>query len=109
MITPTHGREHRLRRIYDVFRAQTHADREWLILDDSAEPSAFFTALRDEQVRYRHLPERMSIGAKRNVLVGLAAGPGIVHFDDDDWYAPHYLETMAHRLEDHDFVKLGAW
>jgi glycosyltransferase involved in cell wall biosynthesis len=109
VITPTHGREHRLRRLYDVFTAQTHADREWLILDDSPEPSAFFTALRDARVHYWHVPERTSIGEKRNVLVGRATGSGIVHFDDDDFYAPHYLETMAQKLEAYDFVKLGAW
>jgi hypothetical protein len=36
----------------------------------------------------------MTIGAKRNALVKEAKGDILIHFDDDDHYAPHYVESM---------------
>lgn len=109
MVTPTHGREDRLRRLLARFKAQTHRDRELLILDDSRDPSPFFTALRDPEVRYLHDPERRSIGAKRNLLAAESTGDLIVHFDDDDHYAPAYLTRIAELQGSADFFTLSAW
>ena len=34
----------------------------------------------------------------------------IAHFDDDDYYAPNYLETMIEPIrQGHDLVKLSRW
>ena len=78
---------------------QTVQDFEWLILDDGPAPSAFFAGLKDPRIHYQHYTgPRLTIGEKRNRLVRLAAGGAIVHFDDDDFYAPNYLEFMAARL-----------
>lgn len=109
VVTPTRNREPMLMRAYDHFCAQTLPDIEWLIFDDSEHPSAFFTSLADPRVTYVHQTERISIGEKRNKLISIAQGELIAHFDDDDYYAPNYLETMAAHLEHHDFVKLSAW
>ena len=54
VITPTFGRERYLPGLYRNFAEQTHADRELLIHDDSAAPSAFFAALGDPRVSYVH-------------------------------------------------------
>jgi hypothetical protein len=53
----------------------------------------------------------MTIGAKRNQLVAEARGEIVAHFDDDDYYAPAYLDTMVGLLESHgaDFVKLSSY
>ncbi len=42
-------------------------------------------------VRYLQLPQRASIGAKRNLACAEARGELIAHWDDDDWYAPARL------------------
>lgn len=107
LITPTHGREHYLRLQYGCLaRLQWH-NLEWLILDDSPQPSAFFSDLQDPAVHYRHSGERLSIGAKRNALVAAASGEIIMHFDDDDYYAPGYVAQMVAWLEEGaDLVKL---
>lgn len=109
VITPTFNRESYLIRLYAYFKAQTYPDKELLIWDDSPEPSPFFSRLEDEEVWYIHQPQRITVGEKRNYLVERASGDYIAHFDDDDFYAPTYLETMARHLAEHDFVKLGAW
>ncbi|MFL9995685.1 glycosyltransferase family A protein [Paraburkholderia sediminicola] len=112
VITPTANRESLLPAISRCVRNQ-QIDWEWLILDDSDEPSIYMQALAasDARVRYYHSGTRMSIGAKRNYLIGEARGSVIAHFDDDDYYAPHYLSGMVSMLEDNgaDLIKLSAF
>jgi glycosyltransferase involved in cell wall biosynthesis len=109
VITPTFGRERYLPSLYRGFAAQTHADRELLVLDDSPTPSAFFAALSDTRVRYRHEARRLTIGEKRNQLIEAARGEIVAFFDDDDCYAPAYLAAMLASLGDATFIKLSGW
>lgn len=109
VITPTYRREADLIRQYANFKAQTYPMKEWMILDDSPAPSSFFLALSDPEVRYIYSPIRLSVGEKRNLLIEKASGFYIAHFDDDDYYAPQYLKTMARHLKTLDFIKLSAW
>lgn len=111
IITPTFERARFHARIAACVQAQTLADLEWLVLDDSATPSPVLTALDDPRLRYTHLPQRMTIGDKRNLLAEQAKGETILHFDDDDWYAPGYAEAMAGVLDRHDldFCNLRGW
>ena len=112
IITPTYQREKQLRLQYRAVSEQTEPDFEWLILDDSPEPSTYFsTTLTDDRVHYCHLKDRISIGAKRNLLNERARGEIIVHFDDDDYYSKDYLTTMAKCFDDSstDIAKLSGW
>lgn len=111
VITPTFQREVYLRNLLACFTSQTHREAELLILDDSPEPASLFRSgeVEDLRVRYFHSAERLSIGEKRNRLLRASSGEVIVHFDDDDYYAPIYLERMLQALDGLDFVKLGSW
>lgn len=109
VICPTRNRHDRHPLLYSAFASQSYSDRELLLFDDSAKPSPFFRELRDERVRYYHRPGKNSIGMKRNELINLAKGEIIAHFDDDDYYAASYLETMLHSLGDASFIKLSKW
>jgi len=48
---------------------------------------------------------------KRNLLASAARGRWIAHFDDDDYYAPNYLEHMLGngREQSADLIKLVTW
>lgn len=109
IVTPTYNRSAFLPRLYRLFAAQTHADCELVILDDSPQPTGFFDRLTDERVRYVHRPERLPLGIKRNILGELATGEVILHFDDDNYYSPTYIETMLNVLGDGDFASLSGW
>jgi glycosyltransferase involved in cell wall biosynthesis len=99
IITPTGRRDALLQLQHANVLRQTLQDFEWLILDDSPQPSSHFTALTDPRIRYRHQEgPRLTIGEKRNRLIAEAKGGIIAHFDDDDFYTPRYLEFMAARL-----------
>jgi len=111
IVTPTYGRASFLSETRRWVLAQTHANFEWLILDDSPEPNPLFAPGGDPRIRYLHVPERLSVGDKRNRLAAAARGQYIAHFDDDDYYAPRYLESMVGALEAQgaDFVHLCSW
>lgn len=111
IITPSFNRQALLEAQHGIVSAQTVGDFEWLILDDSPHPSAYFTGLEDPRVRYTHMSERMMVAAKRNWLCERAKAPVIAQFDDDDYYAPNYLAVMLARLEQTgaDITKLSAW
>ncbi|WP_236198392.1 glycosyltransferase family 2 protein [Pseudomonas pseudonitroreducens] len=111
IITPTWNREKLLPTTYRAFKSQSYSPLEWIVVDDSEQPSAFMTSLNDPRVIYRHLPARTSIGEKRNIAIELANGEIISHFDDDDIYAKDYINAMLSQMQNHgpDFVKLSAF
>ena len=112
IITPTYGREALLPLAYRMYASQQDsAAREWVVIDDSPQPSQFMQNLADPSVRYVHLPRRLSIGEKRNLAIDAARGDIIVQFDDDEYYAPSYLKIMLHVMQSQqaDFVKLSAF
>jgi glycosyltransferase involved in cell wall biosynthesis len=107
IITPTRCRQDFLPALWDCVRTQSFQDIEWLIHDGSANP-LMFDALDDPRVHYNHVPGPMMIGTKRNALCRAAQGEIIAHFDDDDYYAPKYIERMLSFMTDLnvEFVKL---
>ena len=111
IITPTFNREQFHNRILSCVRSQTFKDVEWLVLDDSPRRSEILSAIGDPNVRYQHIERRITIGAKRNMLLEQAKGDIIMHFDDDDFYSPNYIESMlsAMKAEQLDFVNLQGW
>lgn len=113
VITPTANRASWLRKMYHCFVSQNYANKELLVLDDSAQVDIEFQTLTkdDARVRYVHSKKPVTIGRKRNRLIEMAKGEVIAHFDDDDYYAPNYLSEMydAMRKSDAAIVKLGCW
>jgi hypothetical protein len=46
----------------------------------------------------------LDVGEKRNWLVQHATGDYVAHFDDDDYYAPHYISRMVSQILELDVV-----
>lgn len=111
VITPTYARPAFLATAQRWVAHQTYPTLEWLILDDSPEPTRPPVARPDIPVRYEHVGERLSIGEKRNRLIERAQGDTIVHLDDDDYYAPRFIEAMVGILDAQgaDFANLSSW
>lgn len=105
VITPTEERKGYLALLHQWLKAQRYQNWEWLIYDTSLTPQSF----EDPKVRYFHSDEQLSIGEKRNRLIEKAAGELIVHCDDDDYYAPDYLETVVQSLQQADLFRIHAW
>lgn len=104
-ITPTADRPHFLHGLYSLVQKQNYPDWEWLIYDTSLHPQTF----DDPRVLYVHDDTIMSIGEKRNRLIQKTTGEVIIHFDDDDYYAPSYAPYIVKQLQGVDFFTMHSW
>ena len=110
IITPSWGREDFLPLCHACVTAQTWPEIEWLVFDDSPRPSPYLQPRANPRLKYFYSASRYAIGEKRNILAEHARGEIIVHFDDDDFYAPTYVERMVGQLQQgFDAVKLSGW
>jgi hypothetical protein len=106
---PTCDRRPFVGRAIRYFLEQDYPNRELVIVDDGADCVADLIPT-DARVRYFRLPERRTIGAKRNLACEQAQGELVVHWDDDDWSAPWRLRYQVEmfRSQDVDVSGLSA-
>lgn len=113
IIVPTQHRINLLPEIIDCFNQQTWRNKELLILDDTPNGKEAIEELQKKypNIHLWHSNEIRSIGNKRNKLIQKASGELIAHFDDDDYYAPTYIEALTKELinSNADLLKLSAW
>jgi glycosyltransferase involved in cell wall biosynthesis len=70
---------------------------EWIIIDDGTDKiKDLVTSANIPQIKYYGLPEKIPLGAKRNLMHEKSSGSIIVYMDDDDYYPP---ERVAHAVE----------
>ena len=103
VVTPTYNRKRFISAMVACYKAQTYPkDRmEWIVLDDGSEKvgEVFLEATKGlPNIRYIELPEKLNIGAKRNILNAEAKGEIIVCMDDDDYYVPERVSHVVTKL-----------
>ena len=76
--------------------AQTHADFELLVSDDSAGSAieSVMAKWEDPRIRYVRNPRRGEPGANRNLLIDQARGDYLKFLFDDDFLLPHSVELL---------------
>jgi len=89
------------------FLAQDWPNRELVVLDDGVEPVADLLPSHPD-IRYLRLPPGNSLGAKRNLCAEAAGGEFLMHWDDDDWMAPHRIRSQVEDLLAQDAEIGGA-
>jgi predicted O-methyltransferase YrrM len=93
-IMPTADRRDFARLALRYFLDQDYPNKELIVVDDGTNAIGdLFEGLPN--VTYLHLPDRATIGEKRNVACREARGELIAHWDDDDWYAPGRLSHQV--------------
>ncbi|MGI9102244.1 MAG: glycosyltransferase [Terriglobales bacterium] len=85
-IMPTANRRRFLPRSMRCFFQQDYPNLELVIVDDGDDPIADLLP-PDPRLRYFRLPEKQTVGSKRNFACSQARGDIVIHWDDDDWYA----------------------
>jgi ADP-heptose:LPS heptosyltransferase len=107
-IMPTYNRRDFVRQAIAYFRRQDYpAPARELIVVDDGERSVADLAAEAPNVRYFRLDHRMSVGSKRNFACAQAQGEIIVHWDDDDWIAPHRISAQVGALGSADVCGLA--
>lgn len=95
-IMPTADRPDFLQRALDIYLGLDYPNKELIVADDGV--SQIVHLCKGREVVYLPLPQRTSIGAKRNLACEQARGEIIVHLDDDDWYAENWLARQVEHL-----------
>lgn len=95
--TPTYNRRLFIKTLISCVMHQTYNGLlEWIIIDDG-EDKIEDLVCHIPFVRY-YAVEKMTIGAKRNLMHKYAKGETIVYFDDDDYYPPERIEHAIESL-----------
>lgn len=97
-IVPTYNRPEMLRNSIRMFLNQTYLDIEMVIVDDSDKPS--FELAPHDRIKYIYLPERRSIGYKRNMAIKACTGQWIAFWDDDDIHCPERIANLIQRAKE---------
>jgi glycosyltransferase involved in cell wall biosynthesis len=81
--------------------AQTMADIEVIVSDDSPDDalSGLVASFHDERLRYRHNAPALGVARNHWVSFGEARGEFIVILNHDDWLAPTLVERLASALQ----------
>jgi glycosyltransferase involved in cell wall biosynthesis len=97
--TPTFNRRPFILTMFECFRNQTYPKEfiEWIIIDDGTDKiKDLVKSANIPQIKYYELPEKLPLGAKRNLMHEKSKGSIIVYMDDDDYYPP---ERIQHAVE----------
>jgi len=100
--TPTYNRRPFIENMLKCFRNQDYPkDRlEWIIVDDGTDKvNDLISKSNISQIKYFALPDKLPLGAKRNLMHSHAKGSIIVYMDDDDYYPPERISHAVERLE----------
>ncbi|MCL5059541.1 MAG: glycosyltransferase [Candidatus Thermoplasmatota archaeon] len=109
VVLPTHNRPELLLEAIGSLLRQTRRDWEAIVVDDASSPPAIVPA--DERIRIVRHDFGKGGAACKNKGVSLARAPVVAFLDDDDLYAPAYLERALGVLErnpDLDVVFMGV-
>jgi len=101
--TPTFNRRPFIPNIIKCVKNQTIdlSNVEWVIIDDGSDPvEDLFRNIDFITTRYIRMNDKLTIGAKRNMLCEVARGEIIVFMDDDDYYPPERVESAFTALRD---------
>ena len=97
VIMPTTRRPRFLAQAVRYYQRQTFEKRELVIVANGPEADVSMVP-ESGSIRIVRLEKEISIGQARNIGVENAAGAVIAMFDDDDWYAPEWLQACMTRI-----------
>jgi glycosyltransferase involved in cell wall biosynthesis len=104
--TPTFNRRPFIPTLFEMFKNQTYPKQniEWIIVDDGTDKiEDLIVSSGISQIRYFTLPEKITLGKKRNFSHDQCRGDIIVYMDDDDYTPPerisHAVETLLKNSE----------
>lgn len=99
VILTTRDRPRFLKIALRCFQHQTYPNRELIVVDDGTDHPVNEAEIKALGGRLLRVPTGTTIGAKLNAGAETARGQLCQKMDDDDWYAPQFLEALIeHRL-----------
>jgi glycosyltransferase involved in cell wall biosynthesis len=99
VILTTRDRPRLLNLAFRCYAAQTYLNRELIVVDDGDRFPVEHGAVEELGGRILRVEPGMALGAKLNRGVEKANGRWCQKMDDDDWYAPDFLQSMMSAIE----------
>jgi len=96
-IMPTANRQKFVPLAIQYFLQQDYFNAELVIIDDGVETSRNLIP-ENSNIRYYYTDPLGTIGVKRNYACEKTNGEIIMHWDDDDWYAPDWISRQVNSL-----------
>ena len=96
-IMPTANRLKFIPSAIKYFLEQDYTNAELVIIDDGINAARHLIP-DNPKIRYFYSQPIGTIGIKRNVACERAKGEIIIHWDDDDWYAPDWISKQTEAL-----------
>jgi glycosyltransferase involved in cell wall biosynthesis len=97
-IMPTANRQKFIPLAIEYFQKQDYPNKELIIIDDGDESVASLVP-KDPNIIYFYSEPIGTIGIKRNYACEKSNGEIIMHWDDDDYYAPDWISRQVDILQ----------
>lgn len=107
LITPTGDRLLAFALCQNWMRKQTILPFQWIVVDDGKVPMEPYVPM--EYVRREPQPNdpQCTLSLNLEASLPLIKGNKIIIIEDDEYYAPKYVEEMALKLDQHEVVGIG--
>jgi glycosyltransferase involved in cell wall biosynthesis len=96
-IMPTCDRPEMVPRAVRHFQRQSYGRKQLVVIDDGVRSIGPLLPA-DDRIRYLRLAARTPLGTKRNLACEAVDADVIVHWDDDDWMAPPWIDAQVRAL-----------
>jgi hypothetical protein len=100
-VMATRDRPRFVRTALECYRLQTYDQRELLVIDDGTDFPVDQEAVESAGGRLIRVAEGTPPGAKLNLGITEGRGSLCQIWDDDDWYAPAFIDEMASAALEH--------
>ena len=97
-IMPTYNRQNFIPVAIKCYLSQDWPDKQLVVIDDGSDTVGKLVKQLVPDAVYIYLPQKQTIGTKRNLACEAAGGEVICHFDDDDWSAAGRVSDQVMRL-----------
>lgn len=106
-ITPTGDRPLAFALCQQWMRNQTRQPDQWIVVDDGKVPLKPFVSMQYVRREPQLDDPQHTLFLNLKAAVPLIKGDKIVIIEDDEYYAPEYIEEMVRRLTQHEVVGIG--
>ena len=103
-ITPTGDRPLAFALCQRWIMNQTVKPDQWLVIDDGKKPMTPFVPMEYVRREPKSTDPKHTLNLNIKTAIPLIKGDKILILEDDEYYAPQYIEEMSRRLDDHEIV-----
>ena len=107
IITPTGDRPLAFALCQNWVRKQTLQPDQWIVIDDGKMPTRPFVSVQYVRREPQANDPKHTLILNLKTAMPLIKGDKVVIIEDDEYYAPEYLEEMALRLDQHEVVGIA--